>query len=83
MRRGFHKMPIRYGRDGRVLVLFVSDKRPKPPDSAKMTDQERVELFKSMVAYGGTYTYDVKTMKHHIDVSWNENFTGTDVMRGG
>jgi len=75
--RGF----INYGRDGRMLVLIVSDKRPKPPDLAKMTDQERVELFKTTIAYGGTYTYDGKTITHHVDISWNENWTGTDVVR--
>jgi hypothetical protein len=62
-----------------MLVLFVSDQRPKPPDLAKMSDQERVDLFKTMYAYGGTYTYDGKTITHHIDVSWNETWTGTDV----
>lgn len=75
--RGF----INYDRDGRMLVLIVSDKRPKPADLAKMTDQERVELFKTTIAYGGTYTYDGKTVTHHVDISWNENWTGTDVVR--
>lgn len=75
--RGF----INYGRDGRMLVLIISDKRPKPPDLAKMTDQERVELFKTTIAYGGTYTYDGKTVTHHVDISWNENWTDTDVVR--
>jgi len=80
----FGKSPkgfINYGADGRVLVLFVSDQRPKPPDPAKMTDQERIDLFKTMYAYGGTYTYDGKTVTHHIDVSWNESWTGTNVVR--
>jgi len=80
----FGKSPhgfINYGRDGRVLVLIVSDKRPKPTDLAKVTDQERVELFKSGIAYGGTYTYDGKTVKHHIDISLNETWTGTDQVR--
>lgn len=80
----FGKSPhgfINYGRDGRMLVLIVSDKRPKPADVARMTDQERVELFKSTIAYGGTYTYDGKTVTHHIDISWNENWTGTDAVR--
>ncbi len=80
----FGKSPhgfINYGRDGRMLVLFVSDKRPKPADLAKMTDQERAELFKTMFAYGGTYTYDGKTIKHHIDVSWNQTWTGTEQIR--
>jgi hypothetical protein len=75
--RGF----LNYGRDGRMLALLVSDKRPKPADLAKMTDQERVELFKSTIAYGGTYTYDGKTITHHIDISWNETWTGTDGKR--
>jgi len=80
----FGKSPhgfINYGRDGRMLPLFVSDKRPKPTDLGKMTDQERVELFKTTIAYGGTYTYDGKTITHHVDVSWNENWTGTDLVR--
>jgi len=72
---------INYGRDGRVLVLIVSDKRPKPADLAKMTDQERVELFKTTIAYGGTYSYDGKAIRHHVDISWNENWTGTDLVR--
>jgi len=75
--RGF----LNYGRDGRVLVLMVSDMRPKPSDLAKMTDQERVELFKTTIAYGGTYTYDGKVVTHHVDISWNENWTDTDVVR--
>ena len=80
----FGKSPhgfINYGRDGRMLVLIVSDKRPKPADLAKMTDQEGVGLFKTMLAYGGTYTYDGKTVTHHIDISWNENWTRTDAVR--
>ena len=41
--RGF----LTYGRDGRMIVLIVNEKRPKPtaPDLTKMTDRERSELF--------------------------------------
>jgi hypothetical protein len=80
----FGKSPygfLNYGRDGRMLVLIVSDKRPKPADMTKMTDQDRVALFKSAIAYGGTYTYDGKTVTHHVDISSNENWTGTDAVR--
>jgi len=80
----FGKSPhgfINYSPGGRVLVLIVSDKRPKPLDLAKMTDEEKIELFKTMIAYGGTYTYDGKTVTHHIDISWNQNWTGTDGVR--
>jgi len=39
--RGF----MNYGRDGRRMPLIVKDERPRPADLAKMTDQERAELF--------------------------------------
>jgi hypothetical protein len=72
---------ISYSRDGRMIVLYVKDQRPKPTDLAKMTDQERADLFKTMVAYGGTYTFDGKTITHHVDISWNQIWTGTDQLR--
>ena len=75
--RGF----INYGRDGRMMVLIVKDERPKPADLAKMTDQERADLFKTMAAYGGTYTFDGTTITHHVDISWNQIWTGTDQLR--
>jgi hypothetical protein len=80
----FGKAPqgyITYGRDGRMMVLFVKGERPKPHDLATMTDQERVDLFKTMYAYSGTYDYDGEKVTHHIDVSWNGNWTGTDQVR--
>jgi lipocalin-like protein len=80
----FGKAPqgfIHYGRDGRMMVLMVKDARPKPSDLSKMTDQERVELFKTLVAYAGTYEVDAKTVTHHLDISWNQIFTGTDQVR--
>jgi hypothetical protein len=49
---------IMYGRDGRMMVLILTGDRPKPASIDKITDQERVELFRSMVAYGGTYKFD-------------------------
>jgi len=51
---------ITYGKDGRMLVLIVRGDRPKPESLAKMTDQQRADLFRSMTAYGGTYKFDGK-----------------------
>jgi hypothetical protein len=34
-----------------------------------------------MVAYGGTYKFDGNKVEHHIDISWNEVWTGTTVIR--
>jgi hypothetical protein len=72
---------ITYGKDGRMLVLIVSDDRPKPESVEKMNDQQRIDLFRSMTAYGGTYTFDGKRVQHHIDISGNEVWTGTTVVR--
>jgi hypothetical protein len=80
----FGKAPqgfISYGRDGRMMVLMVKDARPKPSSLATMTDRERVELFQTMVAYAGTYTADSGSVTHHLDISWNQIFTGADQVR--
>ncbi len=74
---------INYGKDGRFLVLIVSDKsmRPSPNSVASMTDAQRADLLRTMTSYGGTYTFDGHTMEHHIDISWNDVWTGTTVVR--
>jgi hypothetical protein len=71
---------IMYGEDGRMMVLIVRSDRPKPTHE-DMTDQQRADLFRSMAAYAGRYTFDGKRIVHHIDISWNEILTGTDVVR--
>ena len=72
---------ITYTRDGRLAVVIVRSDRPKPQDMGKITDAERSQLFSSMLAYAGTYTFDGKTIEHHIDVSWNEVWSGTTQIR--
>ena len=72
---------VMYGKDGRFLVLVFYDERPKPESIDKTTDQQRADLFRSMLAYGGTYKFDGKSIKHEIDMSWNEVWTGTTVIR--
>jgi hypothetical protein len=72
---------ITYGRDGRMQVLIVRGNRPKAESVEKLTDQQRIELFRSLTAYSGTYKYDGKSVEHHIDISWNEVWTGTTQIR--
>jgi len=71
---------ISYSADGRMYAIATSDNRIKPHDTIA-TDEERVKLFKTMFAYAGAYTLVGDKMTHHVDVSWNENFTGTDLVR--
>jgi lipocalin-like protein len=72
---------IMYGRDGRMMGLLVRGVRPKPDSLATMTDQQRADLFKSMISSAGTYTFDGSVMEHHIDTSWNNIWTGTTIAR--
>jgi hypothetical protein len=71
---------IMYGRDGRMMVLMVRGDRPKP-NFQTITDAQKVALFDSMAAYGGTYTFDGHTVTHHIDISGNEILTGSNAVR--
>ncbi len=80
----FGKAPhgfIAYGRDGRMSVIIVSENRPKPMDPANPTDQERVELMKSAIAYAGTFTIEGSRVMHHVDINLGGNVTGTPLVR--
>jgi len=45
------------------------------------TDPEKIALFTGMGAYAGTYTIEGDKVSHHVDVSWNEAWTGTTQVR--
>ena len=70
---------LSYSADGRMLVLFVSDEQPRP--RAEPTDDERVKLHKTMLAYGGTYTLSPGKVVHHIDIEWDGRRLGADQIR--
>src|SRR5262245_5893786 len=72
---------ITYGKDGRMRVLIVRAPRPRPEALDKITNQDRVDLHRTMTAYGGTYKFDGKSVEHYIDISWNEVWTGTKQVR--
>jgi hypothetical protein len=71
---------ITYTPDGRMSVLIVDPKR-KPPAGPKATDAEADELYRTMIAYSGTYTLDGNKVTHKIEVSWNQAWTGTNQER--
>jgi hypothetical protein len=72
---------ITYGEDGRVIVLIVRQPRPKPDSAEKITDQQRIELFRTITAYAGTYKFDGTTIEHSIEISMNEVWSGTKQVR--
>lgn len=71
---------LSYGADCRVYAILVRDGRVRPGGAVE-TDAEKVALFDGMGSYAGTYTIDGATVKHHVDISWNETWTGTTQVR--
>jgi hypothetical protein len=72
---------ISYGDDGRMIVLIVRNPRPKPEGAEHITDQQRVDLFRTITAYAGTYKFDGSTIEHSIEISMNEVWSGTKQVR--
>jgi Lipocalin-like domain len=71
---------LSYSADGRMQVIGAASGRtvstgPTPPDN------ERVALYDTMFAYAGTYSVEAGKVIHHVDISWNEVWTGTDQIR--
>jgi len=71
---------ISYSPDGRMYTIGTADNRIKPT-AAVPTDEEQAKLYQTMFAYAGTYTVDAEKVIHHLDISWNQAWTGTDQIR--
>jgi hypothetical protein len=71
---------ITYSPEGRVMVLVLRGGRERPAGLVP-TDAEKIALYDSMFAYAGTYSVDDEKVLHHIDMSWNEAWTGTTQIR--
>ena len=63
---------------GGHFVSFVAGQDRKAPAKPDPTDAERIELFKTMYGFGGTYKIDGNKLVTHLDTSWNQAWTGTD-----
>jgi len=71
---------INYGADGRMMAIVARGDRRRPAASAPNADEAQA-LMKSLVSYGGRYTIDGDEITHHVDISWNESWTGTEQKR--
>jgi hypothetical protein len=67
---------INYAPDGRMIAIIARGDRAAPAGPLA-TPEEADALLKSMVAYAGTYTIEGDTVTHHVDISWNESWTGS------
>jgi Lipocalin-like domain len=70
---------LSYSSDGRMFAFFVSGDQPRPRNEP--TDEERIRLHRSMIAYGGTYSLSPGSVVHHIDIEWDGRRIGTDQVR--
>jgi hypothetical protein len=66
---------IAYHADGRMMALAVSSERVNLKDT-RPSDQEKVALFDSMLAYSATYTLTESEVLHHVDATWNPAWAG-------
>ena len=71
---------IMYGKDGRMLVLITYEGRPTP-SRTDMTDKDRADQYRTLNAYGGTYTLHGDWIEHHIDIAANETRVGSTEIR--
>jgi hypothetical protein len=71
---------IMYGADGRMLVLITHEGRPQP-SRTDMTDKDRADQYRTLNAYGGTYTFHGDRIEHHIDIAANETRVGSTEIR--
>lgn len=74
VRKGRGNVPngyISFGSDGRMMGMIANEKRPKPESVAKMTDQQRIELFNTMNAYAGTYALEGNKLTRRYEVTHN------------
>jgi hypothetical protein len=63
-----------------MMVILVRGDRSKPASNIA-TAGEAEALFRSVTSYAGSYTVDGDKLTHHVDVSWNESWTGTKQTR--
>jgi hypothetical protein len=71
---------LSYAADGLMYAIITWENRVSPRDVVPTTE-ERVKLFGTMISYAGTYTLDADKVIHHVDISWNQAWTGTDQVR--
>ncbi len=71
---------ISYSADHRMMVVIGRSGRKKPA-GATATPAEADALMKSFVSYAGTYSIKGGEITHHVEVSWNESWSGTDQTR--
>ena len=62
--------------DGRWIAVVTAEARPVPK-----TDRQRLDAFRSMIAYCGRYRVEGNTVTTKVEVAWNEAWVGGEQVR--
>jgi Lipocalin-like domain len=68
-----------YAPDHVTFLVLKADRRR--PGRLPPSDEEKIALFDTMFAYSGGYTVEPDRIVHHVDMSWNEAWSGTVQVR--
>jgi hypothetical protein len=71
---------LTYSPEGRMVALITRRDR-KPPAAGRASAAEADALYRSMMSYGGTFSVADGIITHHVDISWNQSFTGGEQKR--
>lgn len=71
---------LTYERNGRMHAILAKDVRPRKAPGA-LTDQDRLELQQSFMAYTGSFSFDGRTAIHRVELASNESWIGSNQVR--
>lgn len=63
------------------VIFFILRNNRRRPDGLLPSREEKIALFDTMFAYSGSYTVEPDRIVHHVDMSWNEAWSGTEQIR--
>jgi hypothetical protein len=74
---------IVYTAEGRMSAILAAESRKPLTGGNRITApvEDRAEAFSTATAYTGTYTVTEGQVVHHVDISVNPNWVGTDQVR--
>ena len=82
-RTGLSQAPngyIHFASNGRLFNITVDSARQKPA-GPRPTDEEAQALFRTLIAYTGTFEVQGNRVLFDVGVSWNESWTGSRQVR--
>jgi hypothetical protein len=63
------------------MSVFIANPKRRAASGPFVADAEAADLYRTMVAYSGSYSIDDNEVIHKVEVSWNEAWNGTDQHR--